>query len=412
MIDLILDNRRIVIYGAGQVAGLLITYLKHTIDDFEKKIVGACVSENKIAATKIHGVTVREISYYENIEEEFLYLIAVKKRFVKQIIFELDKRNIKHYLVFDATEHFDEFEEMLKENSFERYSLFHKNVNRKILTEDEYLTFLSKQLKNDELNFEINLVDHCNLNCQSCNHFSPIAKEWFLDVNQLENDLKQLQKLYGYDINRVMLLGGEPLLHPKLDEVLRVSRECMPHTSIEIVSNGLLLPKMNGKFWNLLHQLNISLVVTVYPVKFDYSYCKELTTQYGVKSNFGQASLNHDETVKTTYVMPIKDKPTFNPYLMYAKCAHANFCVVLREGRIYNCSFAANVHYYNQYFNKHIPDGAEVSLDIYTSTRKQIDDFLKKPNKMCSHCDICGYIYDIPWAVSKKKVEEWNGEKL
>ena len=34
---------------------------------------------------------------------------------------------------------------------------------------------------------EIHLVDHCNLNCGGCNHFSPIAKPWFIDPNYFKD---------------------------------------------------------------------------------------------------------------------------------------------------------------------------------------------------------------------------------
>ena len=34
--------------------------------------------------------------------------------------------------------------------------------------------------KREEFLLEVNLADHCNLNCQCCDHFSPLAKECFL----------------------------------------------------------------------------------------------------------------------------------------------------------------------------------------------------------------------------------------
>ena len=37
----------------------------------------------------------------------------------------------------------------------------------------------------DEFYLEVNLADHCNLNCQCCDHFSPIAKKTFLDFEQI-----------------------------------------------------------------------------------------------------------------------------------------------------------------------------------------------------------------------------------
>ena len=302
------------------------------------------------------------------------------------------------------------WENELKKSSKLRYDNFKNNLNKDELRDDEYLIFLSKQFKNT-LDFEINIADHCNLNCQCCNHFSPIASETFVNLDILEKDLERINELYGKSVGHVMLLGGEPLLHPQINEVLKITRKFLPNAKLNLATNGLLLPKMDDEFWRLMKEFDISLDATVYPIKFSYDEWEEKAKNYGVKTNFSHTSLSgRAEEIKTTYLMPIKDKATFNPYQTYAKCAHANTCVVLREGRMYTCSFAANVHHYNSYFNKNIPESEEVSIDIYENGRKEIDEFLKLPNKMCAHCDIDGYIYDMPWGVSKKDVWEWMGK--
>ena len=301
-------------------------------------------------------------------------------------------------------------EDLWETSNRKRFRLFQENLTRDLMDDEEYYAFLSKQMKTS-LDFEINVADHCNLNCQSCNHFSPLAKETFLEIRRLEKDLQRMNLLYGKNIGHVMLLGGEPLLHPQINTILKVSRDCLPDASISLVTNGILLSKMDEEFWDLMRELRIALNVTVYPIRFDYEKYGAKAQEYGIKHNFDHISLNgRKEVVKTTYVMPIRDIATFSPYQMYAKCAHANFCVALREGRLYNCSFAANVHHYNTYFQKHIPSNEDVSIDIYNSKRADIDEFLKMPSKMCAHCDICGYKYDIPWAVSKKEAHEWMGE--
>jgi hypothetical protein len=61
-------------------------------------------------------------------------------------------------------------------------------------------------------------VDHCNLNCKGCTAFSPVAEEKFMDVNMFERDCERLAELTGGKIELIDLLGGEPLLHPKINE--------------------------------------------------------------------------------------------------------------------------------------------------------------------------------------------------
>jgi hypothetical protein len=68
---------------------------------------------------------------------------------------------------------------------------------------------------NNNFGIEINITDHCNLNCRSCDHFSPIAKEYFLDLKSFENDMKRLAELSGGLIWRISIQGGGTITTPR-----------------------------------------------------------------------------------------------------------------------------------------------------------------------------------------------------
>ena len=42
------------------------------------------------------------------------------------------------------------------------------------------------------MHLEFHLADHCNLNCQCCDHFAPIADNYFLDLDEFERDMSRL----------------------------------------------------------------------------------------------------------------------------------------------------------------------------------------------------------------------------
>ena len=42
---------------------------------------------------------------------------------------------------------------------------------------------------------EFHLVDHCNLNCAHCDHFTPLAKEYFADIEDLRTTIMQKAEL-------------------------------------------------------------------------------------------------------------------------------------------------------------------------------------------------------------------------
>ena len=103
---------------------------------------------------------------------------------------------------------------------------------------------------------EINITLHCNLSCSLCSHFSPISQTKFLDITEILTDLQILSKYYKSSY--IKLLGGEPLLHPKIDHIVSTIRESMLSDQIQICTNGLLLSKMSASFWEQVDHILIS----------------------------------------------------------------------------------------------------------------------------------------------------------
>ena len=404
----LLGKNNLIIYGAGLIAHSVIIYLKEHMENFKNQVVCCTVTDERHIAAEVEGVPVYGIDYCVKEYKDAFYIISAKKIYIPGIEEELLKRKVRDYQVFELERIVQLLEADLKRESPDRFKMFCNAEKKNGMSDESYISFLSRQLKRRQFDFEISVVDHCNLNCQCCNHFSPIADRFFLDEEVLQKDLVRLAELLENDVGKIMLLGGEPLLHPRLEAVVGITRKHMPKATIDIVTNGVLLTRMPSSFWECLNKNRVGLSVTKYPISFDYSKCEDLANKYGVNYTYG----NNPEPIKTTYLMPINDNPSYDPFSMYMRCAHANYCNVLKDGLIYNCSFTPNVHYYNKYFRKNIPCEDETSISIYdVNSWEEIEEFLKRPNLMCAHCDICGYIYDIPWAVSKKDVYEWMGKR-
>jgi len=54
---------------------------------------------------------------------------------------------------------------------------------------------------------------------------------------------------------RIRILGGEPLLHPDLESILYETRSHWQEAHIELITNGLLLPKMNPALFSALKEI-------------------------------------------------------------------------------------------------------------------------------------------------------------
>jgi hypothetical protein len=253
------------------------------------------------------------------------------------------------------------------------------------------------------LGFEVSVCDHCNLNCVSCEHFSPIADETFLDIERYEKDCKRLSELFGGEIGWLHLMGGEPLLHPRLVEILEISRKYFRTGSIELVSNGILLLHMSDLFWDACRKNDITVAVTQYPITLDHKAIKRKAAETGIK--FRYYFIGH----KTMHKKPLDIHGKQHIGENLSLCHKFNTCVQLVDGKLYTCIEMAYIKYFNKYYNQNLVVDENDSIDIYKAeTKNEILEKLAKPVSFCKYCDIKNTDFGIEWRVSKKEITEWT----
>ena len=94
---------------------------------------------------------------------------------------------------------------------------------------------------------EHHIVDHCNLRCAGCSHFSGLSEPWFEDIEDFWNDFSALANITNHYIPTIRIMGGEPLLHPRVVDFLKIARSLFPNSQIQLVTNGLLLKKRKAE---------------------------------------------------------------------------------------------------------------------------------------------------------------------
>lgn len=256
-----------------------------------------------------------------------------------------------------------------------------------------------------KIQFEVHLANHCNLNCQMCDHFSPIAKESFLSPTSYESDITRLGNIFDHQAAYIRLLGGEPLLHPRVPQFFSLTRMHFPHCSLELYTNGLLLLSQTEDFWAACRKFSVKIVVTKYPICFDYGATEKLAQKYQVEFAY---TCEHGEPIKTSWRLPLDIIGQQDPNDSFKKCDMGNVCVFLKDGRLYPCTVAPNAFNFNQYFHQKLEISDNNSIDIYTTGSKEILEFLARPIPFCKYCNVDSRQENIPWRVSKKNISEWT----
>lgn len=106
-------------------------------------------------------------------------------------------------------------------------------------------------------NIESDVADHCNLSCAGCNHFAPFMRPGFYNLHDFKLDIRALAPLLH--AKRWYLIGGEPLLNPRLTDYAKTLREAGICDEIYVWTNGLRLPSWDDpELFRVIDRLMIS----------------------------------------------------------------------------------------------------------------------------------------------------------
>ncbi|GHV87260.1 hypothetical protein AGMMS50255_5560 [Spirochaetia bacterium] len=279
------------------------------------------------------------------------------------------------------------------------------DVNFKKQKENQETWFSKRMLKRERLRFGVHLVEHCNLDCIGCWHFSPLAKPQFLSLDVFERDFKRLAELTGGVIDDIELFGGEPLLHPEITKFMELARLYFHTGIIYVVTNGLLLRSMDESFWQTAAKNNITIAVSVLPLNLDYDEIENIGKKYSVRVNFWVDKNRPKRWDLWAYDITGKQ----NKRRAFKKCLSANRCFQLVDGKLYFCH-AAYIYYFNEYFGKEFKIRKGDYIDL--NKVKNLESILKrtvKPIPFCRYCNIDNMICKADWQTSKKDIREWTG---
>jgi organic radical activating enzyme len=176
---------------------------------------------------------------------------------------------------------------------------------------------------------EVNLTAHCNLACYGCDHASPVHPEEYLSVEEFAKDLAALAPVYH--VFEFLLTGGEPLLHPRLLDVIDTIRASGVTEKITLMTNGVLLHKAPEQLWSKIDKIGVS----VYPgVKrtLDEGQIRTRAARHGLllwykPTDEFSTKLLHGENRDRELVRTI-----------YSTCTLRTSCHTIHKGRYFKCS--------------------------------------------------------------------------
>ena len=251
---------------------------------------------------------------------------------------------------------------------------------------------------------EIMITQACNLSCAGCTNYSDIVNKGYLTWEEGKAQIAPWLK--RVDIPDFGILGGEPLMNPRVRDWIRGLRDLLPHSQIRFTTNGLLLEKNfdivdlladvgNCVFKIAIHEKNENLENVTKRIMSRYDW--EPVVEFGVsrfktKNNFRFHLKRPDifyKTFKGQYnnMMPHSSDPVG----AFDICCQQT-CPLLYDGKIYKCSTAGllkdtlekfnnpNIEQWHQY----LTDG--ITADCADSELSSFLNNFGKPDKLCGMC--------------------------
>lgn len=392
-VNIVTNSQGIYLYYTDDVCEAAVEYLRDNNGCDKIKAILAGTEETKESLCGIEIKNINDIS----LNKEIPVIVTARKNH------QIDTEQSLLQYGFRQIEQMDE--------DFAFYLLKKlKNKNRGNSTE-----FLIDKMRDQLLRFVprpyleylvINILDHCNLKCKGCDHFACIADPYLVPFQTLHNDIERMAEImHGDNIMKIGVMGGEPLLHPDLLEILKDVRNNFPNAIIRLTTNGLLLLQQKEDFWAVCRDYNITIVNTKYPIKIDHEKMKEKAESESVKFQFYEGT--GDDTVKTSFKKIITLDGTNDPVKSFAKCHCANWDNFLMEGKLYSCAFSCQSYrIFNKKFEQNLRMTEGDYLDIYkVQDMQEILEFAARPRPYCRYCSDLDRWHE--WERSKQDISEW-----
>ncbi len=253
---------------------------------------------------------------------------------------------------------------------------------------------------------EIHLTDHCNLNCKGCGHFCNIAPEFFLSPEAFRDEMQKVAAYFS-EVEELYLLGGEPLLHKQLADIVLNARNFVPIRRLVVLSNGILVTHLGEKEWQALHQAQAQLSISEYPLNLPREQIEELGRTHDVP-------IIWEGPITRFFVAPLVKEGTADPYDSFEACQGYSACPILRDGALYHCAAAAYDDILRTQFSLKGSVFKTRDEDRFILKRQpRLRDawaalnFLRACSPFCRFCDFTHFTW-YDWGHSHKRLSEWT----
>lgn len=225
------NQDRLIIFGAGYFGDRILKTLQLN----EITPYAICDNNAERVGGAMGGVPIRSLVDIIEEKQNFIFLISpYEVEFSTEIIAQLHGLDLPILEYYTLKEFFIRIQTIAFESVYERldFALFLNAMYKKQDEENLYESWI-----------ELNITERCSLKCKDCSNLMPYYENpKHHDTKDILASIDRLDETFA-SITRLMILGGEPLMHPDVFEIM-VHAQTKAHIHFTVlVTNGMFLPK-------------------------------------------------------------------------------------------------------------------------------------------------------------------------
>lgn len=204
----------------------------------------------------------------------------------------------------------------------------------------------------DIRHLEIHVAHACNLRCESCSHYSDYGHKGIVSLDEADDWMGGWSRRLRPAT--FSLVGGEPAVHPRLADFVRLARGHWPDSHLRLVTNGFLLHKHpdlplalkddpNARIYLSIHHQSPEYLEELRPnLELLRKWEREHRLRISIYRSF--ADWRRTYLGRGPGMQPYDDR---QPRKSWQNCA-ARYCPQLFEARIWKCSPLAYLRMQNR----------------------------------------------------------------
>jgi organic radical activating enzyme len=189
---------------------------------------------------------------------------------------------------------------------------------------------------------EIYITKSCNLKCEHCASFNPFRKG-IVPTDDVVKTIKQWSNRILPQ--RIYLLGGEPLLHHDYEEIALQTHNAWKKSTVVLITNGILLPKVRDEFLKLIATNNIEFRISRHINTDNYNANLKEVIQRLIKYNVKYEVIESHKSWLSCHSLDdsgMPCSPQSDPQKSWTHCLSKS-CTTIHDNQLCRCSVLLNM---------------------------------------------------------------------